>query len=151
MGKREEGMIKLGSQYYDAADVSIDYEWAVVIAFASQAFSLHHRLDLCITGLIALVHRKNGCRGEKSISRGRVCITGATNYYAVVWNFVYNIFICIYFLIASSPLFVENNLFQGATLDCGHTCVMKMWVPHIQLKRYPRFPRTRQTIPKFSR
>ena len=29
----------------DAADASIDYEWAVVIAFASQACSLHHRID----------------------------------------------------------------------------------------------------------
>ena len=29
MGQRSEVMIKLGSQYYDAADVSIDYEWAI--------------------------------------------------------------------------------------------------------------------------
>ena len=60
VGKIEEVMIKLGLQYYDAADVSIDYEWAVVIAFASQACYLHHRLDICIIGLIALVHGKNG-------------------------------------------------------------------------------------------
>ena len=45
MGQREEVMIKLGSQYYDAADASIDYEWAVAIAFASQACYLHHRID----------------------------------------------------------------------------------------------------------
>ena len=96
MGQRAEGMIKLGSQYYDAADASIDYKWAVVIAFASQAYSLYHRLDLCIIGLIALVHGKNGWIGEQDILRCRVCITGATNYYAVVWNFVYNIFIWIY-------------------------------------------------------
>ena len=96
MGNRAEVMIKLGSQYYDAADASIDYEWAVEIAFASQACSLHHRLDLCIIGLIALVHGKNGWIGEQYILRGRVCITGAKNYYAVVWHFVYNIFICIY-------------------------------------------------------
>ena len=95
MGQRAEGMITLGSQYYDAADASIDYEWAVAITFASYACSLHHRLDLCIIGLIALVHGKNGWIGEQDISRGRVCITGATNYYAVVWHFVYNIFICI--------------------------------------------------------
>ena len=50
-------MNKLGSQYYDAADATIDYEWEVVIAFASQACSLYHMLDLCIIGLIALVHR----------------------------------------------------------------------------------------------
>ena len=35
MGQRSEVMIKLGSQYYDAADASIDYDadykWAVVI------------------------------------------------------------------------------------------------------------------------
>ena len=96
MGKREEVMIKLGSQYYDAADVSIDYEWAVVIAFASQACYLHHRLDLCIIGLIALVHGKNGWIGEQAIWSSRVCIKVATNYYTVVWHFVYNIFICIY-------------------------------------------------------
>ena len=30
-------------------------------------------------------------------------------------------------------------------------CVVKTWVPRIQLKQYPRFPRPRQTIPKFSR
>ena len=96
MGKREEVMIKLGSQYYDSADVSIDYEWAVVIAFASQACYLHHRLDLCIIGLIALVHGNNGWIGEQAIWIIRVCITGATNYYTVVWHFVYNIFICIY-------------------------------------------------------
>ena len=60
MGQIVEGMINLGSQYYYAADASIDYEWAVTIAFASQACYLHHRLDLCTIGLIALVHRKNG-------------------------------------------------------------------------------------------
>ena len=60
---------------------------------------LHHRLALCIIGLIALVHGKNGWIGEQGIFRGRVCITGATNYYTVVWHFVYNIFICIYLLI----------------------------------------------------
>ena len=38
-------MIKLVSQYYDAADASIDYKWVVAIAFASQACSLHHKLD----------------------------------------------------------------------------------------------------------
>ena len=65
-GKREEVIINLGSQYYDAADVSIDYEWVVVIAFASQACYLHHRLDLCIIGLIALVHGKNGWIGEQA-------------------------------------------------------------------------------------
>ena len=96
MGQRSEGMIKLVSQYYDAADASIDYEWAVTITFASQACSLHHRLDLCIIGLIALVHGKNGWIGEQDISRVCVCITGDTHYYAVVWHFVYNIFICIY-------------------------------------------------------
>ena len=96
MGQRSEGMITTGSQYYDTADVSIDYEWAVAIAFASHACSLYHRIALCITGLIALVHRKNGWIGEQAVLRGCVCITGATNYYAVVWNFVYNIFICIY-------------------------------------------------------
>ena len=96
MGQRSEGMINLVSQYYDAADASIYYEWAVAIAFASQACSLHNRLDLCIIGLIALVHGNNGWVWEQDISRGRVFITGATNYYAVVWHFVYNIFICIY-------------------------------------------------------
>ena len=96
MGQRAEGMIKLVSQYYDAADASIDYEWAVAIVFASQACSLHHRLDLCIIGLIALVHGKNGWIGEQDFLRGRVCIKGAKHYYAVVWHFVYNIFICIY-------------------------------------------------------
>ena len=60
MGHISEGKIKIVSQYYDAADASIDYEWAVAITFASQACSLHHRLDLCIIGLIALVHGKNG-------------------------------------------------------------------------------------------
>ena len=45
MGQRAEVMINLGSQYYDAADASIDYEWAVVITFASQACSLYHRID----------------------------------------------------------------------------------------------------------
>ena len=50
-GQRPEVMIKLGSQYYDASDASIDYEWAVVITFASQACYLYHRLDLCIIGL----------------------------------------------------------------------------------------------------
>ena len=59
MGKISEGMVTIGSQYYDAADASIDYEWAVAVAFASQACSLHHRLALCITGLIARVHGKN--------------------------------------------------------------------------------------------
>ena len=86
MGKRAEGMITLGFQYYDASDSSIDYEWEVAITFASQACSLHHMLSLCIIGLIALVHVKNGWIGEKA----------AINYYAVVWHFVYNIFICIY-------------------------------------------------------
>ena len=76
MEQRAEVMIKFGSQYYDAADASIDYEWAVAIAFASQACSLHHRLTLCITGLIARVHGNNGWRGEQDVSRGRVCITG---------------------------------------------------------------------------
>ena len=96
MGHRAEGMMTLGSQYYDAADASIDYKWVVTIAFAPQACSLHHRLALCITVLIALVHGKNGWIGEQAFSRGRVCITDATNYYAVVWHFVYNIFIFIY-------------------------------------------------------
>ena len=96
MGQRAEGMITLGSQYYDASDASIDYEWVVMIAFASQACSFHHRLAIFIIGLIALVHGKNGWIGEKYIPRGRVFITGATNYYTVVWHFVYNIFICIY-------------------------------------------------------
>ena len=96
MGQIAEGMITLGSQYYDAADASIDYKWVVGLAFASQTFSLHHRLALCITGFLARVHGKNGWRGEQAVLRGRVCITGATNYYAVVWHFVYNIFICIY-------------------------------------------------------
>ena len=96
MGQREEGMITIGSKYYDAAYASIDYEWVVAITFASQACSLHHRLALCIIGLIALFHGKNGWMGEQYISHGRVCITGATNYYTVVWHFVYNIFICIY-------------------------------------------------------
>ena len=96
MGQRAEVIITVGSQYYDAADASIDYEWAVAIAFASQDCSLHNRLALCITGLIVLVHGKNGWIGEQAVSRGHVCITGATNYYAVVWHFVYNIFICIY-------------------------------------------------------
>ena len=45
MGQIAEIMIKLVSQYYDAADASIDYEWAVVIAFASQDCSLHHSID----------------------------------------------------------------------------------------------------------
>ena len=57
---------------------------------------LHHRLALCIIGFIALVHGKNGWIVEQAVSRGRVCITGAKKYYAVVWHFVYNIFICIY-------------------------------------------------------
>ena len=96
MGHRPEGMIKLVSQTYDAVDASIDYKWAVAIVFASQDCSLHHRLDLCIIGLIALVHGKNGWIGDQYVSRGCVCIKGATNYYTVVWNFVYNIFICIY-------------------------------------------------------
>ena len=96
MGQRAEGVITLGSQYYDAEDASIDYEWAVAVAFLSHACSLHHRLALCIIGLTALVHGNNGWIGEQAVSRGRVCITGATNYYAVVWHFVYNIFICIY-------------------------------------------------------
>ena len=96
MGQIAEVMIKIGSQYYDAEDASIDYEWVVAISFASQACSLHHRLDLCIIGLIALVHGKNGRIGEQAISRGHICITVATNYYAVFWHFIYNIFICIY-------------------------------------------------------
>ena len=45
VGQRVEVMIKLGSKYYDAADASIGYEWAVEITFASQACSLHHRID----------------------------------------------------------------------------------------------------------
>ena len=89
-------MITLGSQYYDAADALIDYEWLVAIAFASQACSLYHRLDLCIIGLIALVHGKSGWIGEQAIWSSRVYIKVTTNYYTVVWNFVYNIFICIY-------------------------------------------------------
>ena len=44
-GQRAEGMITLGSQYYDAADASIDYEWTVTVAFASQDYSLYHRID----------------------------------------------------------------------------------------------------------
>ena len=96
MGQRAEGMITLSSQYYDAADASIDKEWAVAVAFASQACSLHNRLALCITGLLARVHGKNEWRGEQYVLCGRVCITGATNYYGVVWHFVYNIFIYIY-------------------------------------------------------
>ena len=67
VGQRAEGMITLGSQYYDAADASIDCEWAVAVAFSSQACSLHHRLALCIIGSIALVHRKNGWIGEQAI------------------------------------------------------------------------------------
>ena len=89
-------MIKLGSKYYDAADATIDYEWAVAIAFASQACYLHHRLVLCIIGLIALIHGNNGWIGEQNIPCSIDCITGAKNYYSVVWHFVYNIFICIY-------------------------------------------------------
>ena len=96
MGQIVEVIINIGLQYYDAADASIDYERAVAIVFVSHAFSLHHMLDICIIGFIALVHRKNGWIGEQAISCGRVCITGAKNYYAVVWHFVYNIFICIY-------------------------------------------------------
>ena len=96
MGQRAEGMIMLCLQYYYASDASIDYKWAVVIVFASQACSLHHRLDLCIIGLIALFHGKNRWIGEQAILRGRVCITNTTNYYAAFWHFVYNIFICIY-------------------------------------------------------
>ena len=94
--QRAEGIINLGSQYYDAAYASIDYEWGVAIAFASQDCSLPHRIALCIIGLIALIHGKNGWIVEQVISRGRVCITGATNYYALVLNFFNNIFICIY-------------------------------------------------------
>ena len=96
MGQRAEGMIMIGSQYYDAADASIDYKWVFAIAFSSQAFSLHHRLALCITGFIARVHRNNGWRGNQAVSRGCVCITGATDYFIVFWDFIYNIFICIY-------------------------------------------------------
>ena len=96
MGQRAEGMITLGSKYYDAGDASIDYKWEVAVTFASQACSLYNMLSLCITGLIARVHVKNGRRGEQAVSRSRIFITGATNYYAVVWHFVYNIFICIY-------------------------------------------------------
>ena len=66
------------------------------LLFSSQACSLNHRLALCVIGLIALVHGKNGWIGEQYISRGRVFITCTTNYYTVVWHFVYNIFICIY-------------------------------------------------------
>ena len=43
MGQRVEVMIMLGSQYYDAADASIDCEWAVAVEFVSQSCSLHHR------------------------------------------------------------------------------------------------------------
>ena len=50
--------------------------------------NLHYRLTLCVIGLIALVHRKNGWRGEQAISRDRVCITGATDYCVVVLHFV---------------------------------------------------------------
>ena len=96
VGQRSDVMIKIVSQYYDAADASIDYEWAVTIVFASQACSLHHRLYLCIIELIALIHRNNGWIGEQDISVSHVCITVATNYYAVVCHFIYNIFICIY-------------------------------------------------------
>ena len=67
VGQRSEVMITLGSQYYDAEDASIDYKWAVAIAFASQACSLHHRLALYTIGLIALVHRNNGWIGEQAI------------------------------------------------------------------------------------
>ena len=67
MGQREEVIINLGSQYYDASDASIDYEWAFAITFASHACSLNHRLDICIIGLIALVHGKNGWIGEQTI------------------------------------------------------------------------------------
>ena len=45
MGQRAEVTIKLGSKYYDTADASIDYEWAVAIAFASQVCSFHHSID----------------------------------------------------------------------------------------------------------
>ena len=65
MGQRAEFIINIGSQYYYAADASIDYEWAVAIVFVSQACSLHHMLDLCIIELIALVHGKNGWIGEQ--------------------------------------------------------------------------------------
>ena len=81
MVQRAEVIIKLGSQYYDAADASIDYEWEVVITFASQACSVYHRLDLCTIGLIALVNGKNGWIEYQAILRGCVFITGATNYY----------------------------------------------------------------------
>ena len=36
VGQRSEGMIKIGSQYYDAEDASIDYEWVVAVSFASH-------------------------------------------------------------------------------------------------------------------
>ena len=36
VGQIAEIMIKLVSQYYDAADASIEYELAVAIVFASQ-------------------------------------------------------------------------------------------------------------------
>ena len=96
MGQRAEGMITLGSQYYGAVDASIGYDWSVAVAFESQDFSLHHRLALCTAGFIMRVHGKNGWREKQAVSRGRICITGATNYYAVVWHFVSNIFISIY-------------------------------------------------------
>ena len=83
MGQRAEGMITLGSQYYDAADASIDYEWAVTFAFTSQAYFLHHRLALCITGLIVRFHGKMG--GEEiKLFRAVTFASQDTNYYAVV-------------------------------------------------------------------
>ena len=65
MGQRAEGMITLGSQYYDVVDASIDYEWAVAVAFVSKACSLHHRLDICITGLLFFHHRIDPTRLRK--------------------------------------------------------------------------------------
>ena len=35
VGQRSEGVIKLVSQYFDAAYASIDYEWEVAVTFAS--------------------------------------------------------------------------------------------------------------------
>ena len=108
------------------------------LLFASQAWSLHHRIDrarpqkewvdgraryfarsrlhhrcykllrislalrleyiymyLIINSFFPFVRWKRYLSREP-VSHGRVCITGATNYYAVVWHFVYNIFIYIY-------------------------------------------------------
>ena len=54
----------------------------------------------------------------------------------------------MYLLINSFfPFFsLETISLKGATLDRGNTCVVKTWVQHIQLKRYPHF----QGEPTFS-